>query len=218
MSTPLERPADEGSVFSLGSYRVVTLDSVLTFPEKNRAVMEFTQMTSFEVVTPTQFFERRFFWTGKGVMDPPRIEGSVNGEETRFSRHGPIYRKEHTNAYLVNLGSVIQAGSLVTVTTLARFVDESLTFMPYLAVAVMPRVEHMTVRMRSVEKVDDVSGKYTSGESIPGESSASITESDVEVDMRNESGYYEYRLESAEPAPGTYRLSWQPNPSANMFA
>jgi len=195
-----------GPVSDLGSHSVKSIRSVLSFPETTPAVMSFSQQTEIEVITPTLFFERRFMWTGQGVMDPPRISASTNGKYLSPQRHGPIYRTGIWAAYLINLGQSIPAGDEVQIQTLARFVDEAQTFVPYLGVRVMPSVRKLMVAVGFRAKRDDVRGTYTAesnSDYLIDEGAMDVPVQEVETDDG-----FEYRLEPESPKPGRYRIAW----------
>lgn len=191
--------------FCLGHYRTLSIESILEFPESTQNVMTFQQRTLIEVLTPTRFFERRFHWTGSGVIDTPRVEGQIDGGPVSMKRHGPLYQIDALSAYLVDMGRLVARGSRPEIVTTGRFIDEAMQFEPYLSVKSAATLATLsaTVRLRRRVKV------RAEHKSPPDEGDLfAPPATPIEVVEEQSEGFYNYRVRPEVVQQGHYVISW----------
>ena len=189
---------------SIGSYRTREVKAHLVFPETRQALMAFHQTTCFEVLKSTRFFERRFRWTGSGVIDPPRVTGTINGVPTEMHRHGPIYQNRTFSAYLVDLGAFLEPGTDVSITTVGRFVDETGTFEPVLAIDVRPGIDRVEMGVTFRTPPTELKAHFFHDD---GRNRDHPQELALEV-RQEESTSEVHSVKLEAPSPGRYEIRW----------
>lgn len=185
---------------SPGIYRTVETHLTLAFVEPNAFRMDYRWHGTIEAVTPIRFFERRSGWSGKGIEGPPKITAQLDERELHARRHGAMYRSDQYEKYLIDLGEDIPAGSVVHIRTESRYVDEAVTFKPFLSAKGRPSFRALSLTVESVNEISQCQyiqvsddGKEVVNETVP---------------PKSDNGLFVHFKSVSSPAFGTHRLIW----------
>lgn len=193
-------------VLSLGSYRILQADHTLSFPEPNLAKMRFTQTSTIRIEEKLRFFERRFSWSGGGMVGSPRVTASKDGTPIRSARrHGPIYDSNGWQAFLVDMGDDFSTGTEVTISTEMTLVDEAGSFKPFLSMSNRSIIETAKLRTRffSAPELVVFSRSAEAGE----EATQTLWNAEL---VRDDEGFWVAELDLPNEDVGEYRISWGP--------
>jgi hypothetical protein len=189
----------------LGACRTISIDTNIEFPEPNFARLLLRARTVIEVMAaPFRFFQRKYFWTGSGVHNPPRIYAAKLGPpdlELHAIRHGPFYSIGMHRAFLIDLGQEMAVGDRVSVETRMQFVDEDGTFEPFHSVTANPGVTSLDMSAAFLRPPDSCTYSFR-------ELSEDTWSEPEELEPGTTGNLTTYSFSVHPPRHGKHRISW----------